>query len=116
MKKAEFYSSSGPEEVILQGIIQFLTVRGWHVMRTHGNMYQSGFPDLFACHHKYGSRWIEVKNPEKYAFTPAQIDQFPLMCAHGSAIWILTAASEEEYEKLFKPFNWHHFLHIFRGS
>lgn len=107
-----FKSHRGPERKIQDQIIDFLTVRGWFVMQTHGSMYQSGFPDLYATHSKYGSRWIEVKNPVHYVFTPAQMDCFPKMCANGSRIWVLTGATEMEYAKLFGQANWH--MYIFK--
>ena len=104
----------GPERIIQDAIIAYLRIKGWHVMETHGNMYQSGFPDLFATHSKYGPRWVEVKNPGKYKFTPAQLEHFPKMSANGSRIWILIAASDIEYKKLFKQPNWHTYLPIYK--
>ena len=109
-----FSPKKGPEALIQEKIIEFLRIRQWYVKHTHGNMYQSGFPDLFASHPRYGMRWIEVKNPEQYAFTPAQLENFPLMCAHGAHIWILVAPTEEEYAKLFKPYNWFFYLQALR--
>jgi hypothetical protein len=102
----------GPEKKIQEAIERMLTLKGWHVMRTHGNMFQSGFPDNFACHRKYGQRWVEVKDPKRTGtpFTPAQMDQFPLMCANGSGVWVLVAATDNEYEKLFKPPNWYSYI------
>lgn len=103
-------SRQGPEAVIQERIIEFLRYREWFVKDTHGNMYQSGFPDLYATHSKYGQRWIEVKNLEAYSFTPAQLLTFPQMCANGSPIWILCDATEAEYMKLWKPCNWYWYL------
>lgn len=91
-----------------------LTLKGWHVEVTHGNLYQFGFPDLYAMHRMYGTRWIEVKNPGKYQFTEAQLKTFPMWNAHGVGIWILTAATEEEYQKLFKSYNWIYFLQVMK--
>lgn len=108
------FTTKGPEEKILQAITEFLKLRDWFVKRTHGNMYQSGFPDLYCTHKSYGPRWVEVKNPLKYSFTPAQRETFPLLAANGTQIWILTAATEEEYQKLFKRGNWWHFLEIMK--
>jgi hypothetical protein len=79
-------------------------------------MYQSGFPDLYCAHRRYGTRWIEVKIADHYAFTPAQLDTFPDMSAKGVGIWILTAATEEQYQLLFKPANWHMFLSIMKAG
>ena len=96
-----------------QGQIEmFLRARGWHVMRTHGNMFQSGFPDNFCCHSSYGQRWVEIKLKCPASFTPAQLEQFPKICANGSGVWVLINDTEDEYQKLFKPPNWTHYLRI----
>lgn len=100
----------GPEAIILEAVVNMLRIKGWHVKKTHGNMYQSGFPDLFCCHSLYGSRWVEIKNPLSYSFTRAQMDEFPKMCANGSGVWVLVAATESEYQKLFKEANWYTYL------
>lgn len=112
--KAKHTIKTGPEAKIQCDLILFLENRGWFVKPTHGNMYQSGFPDLFCCHKLYGTRWVEVKNPEKFAFTKAQLDDFPKLAANGSGVWVLTAATEEEYQKLFKPCNWWTYLSILK--
>lgn len=98
------------EADIQDALITLLTLRGWLCKPTHGNMYQSGFPDVFTSHVRFGHRWVEVKKPKGYSFTPAQIEWFPQLCAAGSGVWVLTAATEHEYLKLFKPFNWHMYL------
>lgn len=98
--------NSGPERIIQDAIIEMLKIRDWYVMETHGNAFQRGFPDLYATHSKYGGRWIEVKNPEAYSFTAAQMECFPKLSANGTGIWILASATELEYQKLFAPPNW----------
>ena len=111
MRSLKARKKHGPEWYIQQDIIKFLRAREWFVKPTHGNAHQSGFPDLFCCHRKYGYRWVEVKNPKSYKFTPAQKECFPLFCANGSGIWVMTAATEEEYQKILKhPFNWWQYL------
>lgn len=110
MDKPRIYEKTGPEAKIQKEIIEFLTLRGWYVKATHGNTLQHGFPDLYATHSRYGARWIEVKNPESYSFTPAQEECFPKFCANGTQIWVLIAATEEEYQKLWKPCNWWYYL------
>ena len=107
---------SGPEAKIQKAIKDFLFMKQWHVMETHGNMYQSGFPDLWATNVKYGQRWVEVKLPNMKGskFTPAQLEHFPKICANGSGVWIITAATEEEYLKLFKPSNYWTYLSVWR--
>ncbi len=89
-------------------------LRDWFVIKTHGNEYQSGLPDLYAAHMSFGPRWIETKTPDKYAFTPAQLKTFPLMQAAGVGIWVLTAATEYEISKLFGPANWYHYLGVMK--
>ena len=110
------YGKKGPEAKVQNAIIDFLRARKWHVMVTHGNMYQSGFPDLFCCHSTYGQRWVEVKLPKMKGskFTPAQLEEFPKICANGSGVWIMTEATDTEYEKLFKKPNWYQYLDGFK--
>lgn len=98
-----------PEQKIQNDIIKLLEKRGWVVMPTHGNLYQRGFPDLYAFCGIHGQRWIEVKNPKQYSFTESQRRYFPLMEQSKIGIWILTAATETEYNKLFQPANWRYY-------
>lgn len=100
----------GPEAKIQADIVKYLKLRDFHVMETHGNMFQCGFPDLYAYHPQYRSRWIEVKNPLSYQFTPAQLANFPKM----GMVWIMVAATDQEYAKLFGPPNWHMYLSIYK--
>ncbi len=100
----------GPERRIQDSLIDFLKMRDWLVKETHGNIYQYGFPDLYCAHLKYGQRWVEVKNPVSYSFTPAQLEFFPKLAAAGVGVWVLTAATVVEYEKLFKQPNYYHYL------
>ena len=101
-----------PEAIIQGKIKDALRLRGWFVKSTHGNAYQSGFPDLFVCHSRYGQRWIEVKLPDMKGskFTSAQVENFPKFSANGSPIWILTGDSDYEIDKLFGPENWYQYL------
>lgn len=101
---------TGPEAIIESKFIDFLKIRDWMAERTHGNEFQMGFPDLFCAHKRYGQRWVEIKNPDSYSFTPAQLDMFPKMVAHGVGVWIIVAATESEYQKLFGPQNWYTYL------
>lgn len=101
--------SRDEEWKIQQAIIGELRRLGWFVKSTHGNAYQSGFPDLFACHHTYGHRWIEVKKSKGFKFTPAQQTEFPRFCAHGSKIWVATTHIGIQ-DLLMKPSNWHLYL------
>ncbi len=89
-----------------------LTLKGWFVKIIHGSAFQSGLPDLFVAQRSYGTRWVEVKNPKHYTFTAAQMTDFQRLSAEGVGIWILTAATELEYAKLFKPPNWYTYLSV----
>lgn len=107
MARKAIKESTGPEAIIQSKIVTKLTLLGWYTIVTHGSIFQQGLPDLFACHSKFGQRWIEVKNPKAYCFTPAQLETFPKLCANGSGVWILVDDSDEEYKKLWKPPNWY---------
>lgn len=106
---------ANPEALIQEAIIKKLRQHEWLVKATHGNMYQSGFPDLYCCHHRYGQRWVEVKNKEAYQFTPAQLEEFPRFTAAKAYIWILVSDSNDEYNKLFGPPNWQFYLDIWKS-
>jgi len=102
-------SKHGPEWHIQQDLIKFLKIREWHVEHTHGNLYQTGFPDLYVLHERWEYRWIDVKQPKHYTFTKAQRLKWPLWESKGIGIWILTAATQEQYDLLFQPPNWRQF-------
>jgi hypothetical protein len=108
--------TDGPEAVIQRQLTEFLKIRDWMVKPTMGNMFQAGFPDLYCAHRMKGARWIEVKLPDMKGsrFTPAQLSWFPQFSAAGVGIWILTAATEFEYSKLFSPPNWQMYHHMMR--
>ena len=101
---------NGPEAKIQAAIVLMLRDKGWTCVETHGNAFQSGLPDIFACRKGIGHRWVEVKNPVAYSFTPAQRMIFPQLTSNGSGVWILVAATEQEYLKLMKPANWWMYL------
>ena len=105
-----------PEAKISAAIVDYLKLRDWFVKKTHGNAYTDGWPDLFVCHHTFGQRWVEVKLPDMKGshFTAAQLRDFPMFCAKGSGVWVLTGATEFEYQKLFKPPNYWQYLSIWK--
>jgi hypothetical protein len=106
MDKPKIRDKHGPEYGIQKEIVKFLRTHGWLVERMVGGAFQSGIPDLYIAHPKYGQRWLECKNPDEYNFTKAQKYKFPIWAAMGIGIWILVAATEAEYDKLFKEPNW----------
>lgn len=87
-------------------------MHGWFVIEMHASTKLSGLPDIYATHSTYGVRWVEVKLPDMKGskFTPAQMETFPKLRANGTRIWIITAATEREYQKLFKPDNINFYL------
>lgn len=100
----------GPEYGIQKDIVTFLRARGWHTERlvggeVRGGAVQSGLPDLLICHAKWGIRFVEVKYEDKHYFTKAQKWKFPILMAHGCGIWVLTASTDEQYDRLFKEPN-----------
>lgn len=99
----------GPEWYIQRDLKQYLKDRGWIVEQTHGNRFQTGFPDLYVIHKRHGYRWIDCKNPGRYTFTQAQRIKWPIWSDAGIGIWILTAANQEQYDLLFHPPNWQQF-------
>jgi hypothetical protein len=101
---------SNPETQLADRLKRFLEARGWTVLNTHGNAFQKGLPDKYCLHDKYKQRWIEVKNADRYHFTKAQLEVFPIIDRCRVGIWILTAATEEEYDKLFHEPNWKDYL------
>lgn len=108
--KIKNYKKSGPERKLQDAIVDYLIKREWYVKETHGSIFMSGVPDLFVCHYTLGWRWVEVKNPEHYSFTPAQLETFPSFQSKGIGIWIMAYCDEYEYQRLFQPPNWHTFL------
>lgn len=99
----------GPEWHIQEDLRRFLKVRGWLVERMIGNAFQMGIPDLYLHHPRWGERWVDVKQPKNYTFTREQKLKWPLWDSFGAGIWILTAATQAEYDKLFRPPNWRDF-------
>lgn len=106
MDPKKFKAGKKPETILQDQIVKELRNLGWYCQEMHGNLYQNGVPDIYACHPVYGPRWIEVKIKDKYSFTPAQLEKFPLMQAHGAKIWILVGSDKQELDKLFQPANW----------
>ena len=96
----------GPEWFIQRDLKEYLQTRGWVVEVMHGNAFQRGIPDLYVFHPNHGPRWIDCKVPGKYSFTKAQKLKWPFWDSKGIGIWILTAATQKEYDKLFALPNW----------
>lgn len=96
----------GPEWHIQQDLIRFMRARHWMVERMIGNAFQTGIPDLYCRHAQWGERWVDVKQSRAYSFTKAQRFKWPIWEHYKAGIWILTAATQEQYDLLFAPPNW----------
>lgn len=94
-----------PEDLIVAQLKSYMLNRGWLFKKIHGDMYQSGFPDAFTYHKKYGLRLIEVKTPQG-RLEASQIEFFHQLASVGCGCWILTSADESQYNLLFGPPNW----------
>lgn len=105
MDPKKFRSKTGPEAIIQRNFIKYLEARNWEVERMIGNALQMGIPDIYVMHARYGTRWIDLKNPADYEFTNAQILKWPRWEAKGVGIWIITGWQDEDYDKLFAPPN-----------
>lgn len=97
------------EEVIQNQIEKYLILRDWQVKSTYGTLYSYGWPDLYAAHKEYGPRWIEVKTPVG-RLRETQITFITDFAFVGIGVWVLQAATPEEYAKLFKPPNWQAYI------
>lgn len=94
------------EDSIQEDMVAFLRLRGWTVAETHGNAYQKGLPDLFCWNQKHNLfRWVDMKNPNRYRFTKDQCKVWTGWEKEGLGVWIITAATDEEYQKLFGDAN-----------
>lgn len=117
MDPAEFRSKlQKPESKIQSEIIDYLKLRDWFVRPVGPSAASCGWPDLYCAHARFGPRWVEVKRKEGYSFTAAQIETFPALHSKGIGVWILTEATDDEVNLLFKPPNWWHYLSTVAGS
>jgi hypothetical protein len=112
MDKPRIRKQHGPEYGIQRDVVRMLRSLGWHTERLVGMAWQSGLSDLFACHPKFGIRFIEIKQEDHYRFTQAQKCKFPILMNYGCGVWILTEATNEQYQRLFKTPNlWDYLKH-----
>lgn len=95
------------EAVIQDRIRNALRLAGFTVVdKTHGNMYQPGWPDLYAFHPHRGPKWIEVKTPTG-ELTVAQRARFSCWHVAGVQIHVLCDA---DLTPIYQPGNWFEWL------
>lgn len=89
---------------------KFMEARGWYLVKLHGNVYQSGMPDLYCGHILHGYRWIEMKAPGG-KLRPSQMTRFAELREVGIEVYVLE--SYHHYDRLFKDRgNWLHYVRI----
>ncbi len=91
---------AAPEAKVVRDVITYLNQFGWYCKVLHGNTWQSGMPDLFCCHPRYGPRLIECKDPLRGGdlFTPAQKIEFPKLINHGCPVLIVDCINHHVYQ------------------
>jgi hypothetical protein len=72
-------------------------------------MYQFGIPDLWVWHPKWNFRWVDTKTPKRNSLTKRQCQKWPVWERKGIGVWIMVAATQEEYDKLMGPPNFRDF-------
>jgi hypothetical protein len=90
---------------VLEPLRRKMQVRGWLVIKLHGNQFQAGLPDLICFHVKFGYRFIELKT-KTGSLSASQIKSFYNLSKHGARIYLLRGP--EDYNLLFGPPNWEH--------
>ena len=102
MKKPKIRQPHGPEWFTQNAVAKMLRAKGWLVIRLVGLSWQYGLPDLMIFHKDFGMWFVEIKCEDHYRWTTHQRWRFPVLTEYGAGIWILTDATEEQYERLFK--------------
>lgn len=82
-----------PEAILGNQIKKYLEVRGWKLIKLHGNQFQSGLPDYVALYPGGKIKWIEIKTPTG-RLSSRQIEKFSLLEKMGQQIYILTCLEE----------------------
>lgn len=107
------YGATRPEDKLYHEVRKHLEAHGWLVIKTHGNQFQSGLPDLYIAHPMYGTRWVELKTPEG-TLTKDQVIVFRKMFEVNVEIYIVwsVASIGDPYKHtgIFGKGNWTHFL------
>ena len=96
-----------PEDKLANLLRKLMESSEWCVEKTHGSMYQSGFPDFLCMHLVWGTKWIENKVPGG-RLRPSQISKFLIWEKAGAEIFVCTGP--KDYYKIFEHPNWGEFL------
>ena len=103
----EFKHPKGkPEKEGAQRCVKEMRKHGWKCHRLNvsaGEFSTTGFPDYYCTHLKFGSRWIEFKQPNG-RLEPSQVERFRDFAEHGIGVWVMH--DENDYQLLFEKPNW----------
>ena len=94
-----------PEQAGAKRLKTLMQRAGWEIDKTHGNVYMKGWPDYYAAHKRFGTRWIETKASGTGQLSLGQIEFFNRWTRAGVGIWVLR--DEKDYPWLFERPNWH---------
>jgi hypothetical protein len=74
--------------ILYPQVRQILEKHGWLVEKTHGNLYQFGWPDLLIA--RSGTvKWIELKSSLKDKLRSSQCQRFGLWHRYGVKIYVI---------------------------
>lgn len=94
---------SESEKELQRKVVARFRSEGWLVEKTHGSMYQKGWPDLMCRHPSLGLIWVEMKRPGEQ-LRPSQVAKFRLWSKYGHRIWVFTGP--QDFKKLRHKPNW----------
>jgi len=108
MRAAAMQQLQATEAQIQQSIIQYLTLKGWHVLRQNAGallnpqgrpvrMGEPGTPDLLAIKDGQPPLFVEVKRPGKRP-TPIQAAMAARLTAHGARCLVATSVEDVQDE------------------
>jgi hypothetical protein len=75
-------------DVLYPEVKKRLELMGWHVEKTHGNLWQIGWPDLMIIRTGV-TKWIELKSTDKNKLRTSQCMKFGMWHRHGVKIYII---------------------------
>jgi len=98
---------TNPEAAGANRLSRLMRRKGWMIWKHGAGKFVSGWPDYYAAHPSWGTKWIETKAPGG-KLRPSQIKRFSAMSKYGVEIWVLE--DERDYMKLFKKPNWRMYM------
>jgi len=114
MRAAAMQQLQATEAEIQRSIMDYLTMKGWYVLRLNSGMQvinqpgqarrvmhaaAAGTPDLLALRHDHAPLFIEVKRPGKKP-TPVQQAMMGTLIDHGATCLVATSVDDVQDEEL----------------